>query len=316
VGRPARARALALAAAAGLAAGGIACRHAAPPLPPEELSAPQAPHGGPGPRVALVLGGGAARGFAHVGVLAVLEEARVPVDLIVGTSVGSLVGAIYADGKNRFELERLTRDLERSDFFDFGLGAALFGTGLATGERVERFVRTHVAAARIEDLRIRFVAIATDLDTGEVVLLDRGDVARAVRASSAIPGVFEPVIIDGRTLVDGGVVENLPVHAARLLGVDVVIAVDVTALSGSAKPKNFVEVILRSVNILTNGEVAEAAREADVVLSPQVGALGLMDFDEAAKTAGIAAGEAAARAAMPRIRDAIDRWRARRGAGR
>jgi NTE family protein len=292
-------------------AGGVACRHAPPPLPPALEEAPQAPRDRARPRVAVVLGGGAARGFAHVGVLRVLEEERIPIELIVGTSVGSLVGAIYADGKNRFELERIAKDLDRDDFFDFGLGAALFGTGLATGERVEKFVRKHVGAARIEDLRIPFAAIATDLDSGKVVVLERGEVAVAVRASSAIPGVFQPVELDGKILVDGGVVENLPVHAARALGGDVVIAVDVTALSGRAKPKNFVEVILRSVNILTNEGVAEASREADVVLSPDVGALGLMDFDAPSKAAAIAAGDAAAREALPRIRKAIEGWRGR-----
>ncbi|HEY6100150.1 MAG TPA: patatin-like phospholipase family protein, partial [Anaeromyxobacter sp.] len=238
----------------------------------------------------------------------VLEEARIPVELIVGTSVGSLVGAIYADGRNRFELEQLARALDRDDFFDFGVAPALFGTGLASGDRLEGWVRDHLRARRIEDLRIPYAAVATDLDTGAAVVLRAGDLARAVRASCAVPGVFQPVVQESRLLVDGGVVSNLPVREARALGADVVIAVDVSALAGKARPKNFVEVILRAVNILANEGVEQAAREADVLVSPAVGELGLMDFG--AKGKAIAAGQLAAREALPRIREALARVRA------
>jgi NTE family protein len=283
-----------------------ACR-TVPELPAALRDAPQAPRDDRPPRVAVVLGGGAARGFAHVGVLSVLEEARIPIELVVGTSVGSLVGAMYADGRNRFELEHLARDLERDDFFDFGITPALFGTGLASGDRLEEWAREHLRARRIEDLRIPYAAVATDLDTGAPVVLRSGDLARAVRASCAVPGVFEPVVQEGRLLVDGGVVSNLPVREARALGADVVIAVDVTALAGKARPGNFLEVILRAVNILANEGVEEAAREADVLVAPAVGELGLMDFD--AKGKSIAAGAKAAREALPRIREALGRVR-------
>jgi NTE family protein len=221
---PTRAAPVALAVLLALLAG---CR-AAPTIPPELRALPQAPRDDVPPRVAVVLGGGAARGFAHVGVLRVLEDAGVPVELVVGTSVGSLVGALYADGHNARELEFLARDLDRDDFFDFGLAPALFGSGLARGDRVEGWMRRHLLARRIDELAIPYAAVATDLDDGSVVVLDHGDVASAVRASSAIPGVFEPVHLEGRLLADGGVVANLPVKVARALGADVVIAVDVT----------------------------------------------------------------------------------------
>jgi NTE family protein len=285
-----------------------ACRTAAPrgAAPPP---APSVPALGSPPRVALVLGGGGARGFAHVGVIRVLEDAGVRISLVVGTSVGSLVGALYAGQPDAAELERLARGLERSDFFDFSLAPALFGTGLASGDRLERFVRERVAAQRIEELRLPYAAVATDLGTGEAVVLRSGDVARAVRASSAIPGVFEPVELDGRLLVDGGVARNLPVRIARDLGADVVIAVDVSAIGGDERPKNFVEVILRAVNIVVHAQAEQSRREADVLLTPDVGAVGFIDFDR--NDEAVAAGVAAAQAALPRIREALDGWRAR-----
>jgi NTE family protein len=168
-------------------------------------------------------------------------------------------------------------------------------------------VRRHLGVDDFASLRIPCAAVATDLDTGEPVVLRAGDVARAVRASSAIPGVFEPVSIDGRLLVDGGVARNLPVEVARALGADVVVAVDLTAIEGPARPSNFVEVILRAVNIVVHDEVEAARRQADVLLAPAVGEVGFIDFDR--KDEAIAAGIEAARAALPRIRAAIDGWR-------
>jgi NTE family protein len=281
----------------------LACRTPAPPRLPDLALAPadDLP-----PRVALVLGGGGARGLAYAGVLRVLEEEGIPVEMIVGSSVGSLVGALYASGANRFALDRIAHEVDRDVFFDFGLAPALFGTGLATGERLERFVRTH-APGRIEDLRIPFAAVATDLDTGDVVVLRTGDIGAAVRASCAIPGVFEPVSQSGRLLVDGGVALNLPVRVARDMGADVVIAVDVTALAAKARPpRNFVEVILRAVNIVVHGEVEQARRDADVLLTPDVGEVGFIDFDR--KDEAIAAGAESARAALPQVRAAIAAW--------
>jgi NTE family protein len=239
-------------------------------------------------------------------VLRVLEGARIPVELIVGSSVGSLVGALYAGPWNAQELERIARRLERDDFFDFGIGPALFGTGLASGRRIEAFVRENLPEDRIERLRIPFAAVATDLGSGRPVVLRAGDVALAVRASCAIPGVFEPVLLDGRLLVDGGVVQNLPVKVAREMGADVVIAVDVTAMGAEKAPRNFVEVILRAVNIVVHAEVEDARRDADVFLAPAVGEVGFIEFDR--KLEALAAGIASATAALPRIREVLAAW--------
>jgi NTE family protein len=301
-------RAPSLAVALALALVGAACRTAAPGL----AAAPPAGASGPPPRVALVLGGGGARGFAHVGVIRVLEEAGVPVSLVVGTSVGSLVGALYASDPSAAALERGTQGLGLDDFFDFSLGPFFGkGLGLAAGERLEGFVRGRVAGARIEQLRIPYAAVATDLGTGEAVVLREGDVASAVRASCAIPGVFEPVEREGRLLVDGSVASTLPVRIARELGADVVIAVDVSAIAGETRPRSFVEVFLRAVDLAAHAEVAQARREADVLLAPDVGAVGFLEFDR--KGDARAAGADAARAALPRIREVVEGWRADRG---
>jgi NTE family protein len=283
-----------------------ACRTAAPGLP----AAPPAGADGPPPKIGLVLGGGGARGFAHVGAIRALEEAGVPVALVVGTSVGSLVGALYANNPSAPALERATQGLGLDDFFDFSLGAALFGKrlGLAAGERLEGFMRARVGGTRIEQLRIPYAAVATDLGTGEAVVLRAGDVARAVRASCAIPGVFEPVEQGGRLLVDGSVARTLPVRIARQLGADVVIAVDVSAIAGEPRPRSFVEVFLRALDLAAHAEVAQSRREADVLLAPEVGAVGFLEFDR--KGDAVAAGAAAARAALPRIREVVERWRA------
>src|SRR3989304_9422408 len=155
------------------------------------------------PRVALVLGGGAARGFAHVGVIRILEQEKIPIHMIVGTSVGSLIGAIYAAELDSLDLEITAFQLERDDLLDYSV--LTIKKGRIVGERLERFVSQKVHVARIEDLKIPFAAVATDIRTGERVVLNSGPLARAVRASCALPGIFQPVEMNGRLLVDGGV---------------------------------------------------------------------------------------------------------------
>ncbi|HSQ78718.1 MAG TPA: patatin-like phospholipase family protein, partial [Nitrospirota bacterium] len=163
------------------------------------------------PKIALVLGGGAARGFAHIGVIRALEQEKVPIDMIVGTSVGSLIGAIYANDTNSFELEWTAFTLEKDDLFDYALFSAITGMGVVKGDKLEDFVKTKITTANIENLKLPFTAVATDLNRGTHVVLDRGSVAKAVHASSAIPGVFSPVDYQGRVLVDGGFLDNIPI---------------------------------------------------------------------------------------------------------
>jgi NTE family protein len=284
-----------------------ACR-TAPPVPPPAAAAPDVPE----PRIALVLGGGAARGFAHIGVIRVLEQERIPVDLVVGTSVGSLIGAIYASDKDSFELEWTAFQLEKDDLFDFGLVNAFIGMGYARGEKLESFVKARVKQPTIEQLRIPFAAVATDLNWGERVVLDRGPVARAVRASSAIPGVFEPVMHQGKLLVDGGVVDNIAVDVAREKGADLVVAVDISENLGNTNIKNLVDVMLQATNIMFARNVAALRGGADVLVTPAVGDVGTLDFTQ--KKRCMQAGIEAGRKAVPAIRKAVEEWKRKKAA--
>ena len=276
----------------------------APPAPPP---APVVVLPPPEPRIALVLGGGAARGFAHIGVIRVLEQEKIPIHRIVGTSVGSLIGAIYAADMNSFELEWTAFSLEKEHIFDFGVFNAFTGMGPVKGDRLEEFVRTKVPVANIENLKLPFAAVATDLNYGTRVVLDRGSVAKAVRASSAIPGVFNPVPHEGRLLVDGGVIDNIPIAVARELGADLVIAVDISEHVTNLNVTNVVDVVLQSINIIFKENVGFRKKDADVLITPEVGAVGSFDFTQ--KKRLMQAGIDAARVAAPAIHLRIDEWK-------
>lgn len=269
-----------------------------PPSPPLEISIP---------KVALVLSGGAARGFAHVGVIRALEQEKIPIDLIVGTSVGSLIGAIYASDRNSFELEWTAFQLEKDSLFDYGMFTAITGMGLAKGAKLEEFVKTKVTTANIEDLKIPFAAVATDLNLGKRVVLDRGPVVKAVHASSAIPGVFEPVRHQGRLLVDGGVTDNIPIGVAREMGADIVIAVDISENVENYNITNLVDVMLQAVNIMFNENVLSHKKDADVLITPAVGKVAMLDFTQ--KKQCMQAGIEATRKAMPELKAKIADWR-------
>jgi NTE family protein len=260
----------------------------------------------PKPKIALVLGGGAARGFAHIGVIRVLEQEKIPIDMIVGTSVGSLIGVIYASDQNSFELEWTAFTLEKDHLFDFGVLGAFTGMGPVRGDKLEEFVRTKVPAANIENLKVPFAAVATDLNRGTRVVLDRGPVAKAVRASSAIPGVFNPVEHQGKLLVDGGVVDNIPIAVAREKGADIVIAVDISENVTNYNVTNVVDVVLQSVNIMFNQNVEHRKKNADILISPAVGNVAMLDFTQ--KKRCMQAGIDAARKAMPELKNRIADW--------
>jgi len=261
----------------------------------------------PRPQIALVLGGGAARGFAHVGVIRALEQEKIPVDLIVGTSVGSLIGAIYAHDRNSFELEWTAFSLEKDQIFDYGLLNALTGMGLAKGEKLEAFVKSKVPVANIEELQIPYAAVATDLNRGMKIVLDKGSVAKAVRASSAIPGVFQPVEHQGKLLVDGGVIDNVPVSVAREKGADIVIAVDIGQQVNNFNISNVIDVMLQAITIMGAENAGVRKREADILIAPQIGDVGMLDFTQ--KKRCMQAGIEATHKMIPEIRSKIDAWR-------
>lgn len=264
--------------------------HPAPPPPPRP------------PKVGLVLGGGGARGFAEIGVLRVLEQEKIPIHLVVGTSVGSLIGALYADTANVLDVEFEAVQLTEDDIFDKSLLSFLSG-GFVKGERLERFLEQRLKHQTIETLRVPFAAVATDLRTGETVVFDRGSVAKAVHASAAIPGVFVPVIHEGRTLVDGGVTNPIPVDVARKLGAEVVIAVAIPADVPAEAPRAPVQIALHASTLMAAEIGWCRAKEAEVLIRPEVGPVAYDDFTQ--KKRLIDAGAAAARAALPQIHRVI-----------
>jgi len=253
------------------------------------------------PKVALVLGGGAARGFAHIGVIRVLERERIPIDLIVGTSVGSLIGAIYAAHRDSFELEWIAFSLQREDIFDFSLFSSK--TGPVKGDKLETFINDHISIKDIEEFSIPYCAVAADLNTGEPVVFDRGPVAKAVRASSSIPGVFTPLVYEEKTLVDGGVLGNLAPEIARQKGADIVIAVDIGRNVVNQNTNNLIDIILQAISIMSNKIDSYKRKDADVVIAPNVGDVGMMDFTR--KKECMVAGMEAAREAMPAIQSLL-----------
>jgi NTE family protein len=261
----------------------------------------QKPSIGSKPRVGLVLSGGASRGFAHVGVIKVLEEEGIPIDIVVGTSAGSLTGAMYAHYADADILEKKAREMEVDDIFDFSIIS--IGLGVVKGERILKFVEKNIGVKNIEELKIPFAAVATDIYTGDRVVFKRGSISTAVRASSAIPGVFKPVSVGQRLLVDGGVVDNLPIDVARSMGADIVIAVDISSKSTNYRINTVVDVILQTINIMGSEINKYKVKDSDVVIRPDVSGVGMIDFSK--KDYLFLQGERAARKAIPEIRRAM-----------
>ena len=236
------------------------------------------------PRIGLALGGGAARGFAHIGVIQVLEENGIKPDLVVGTSAGSLVATLYASGKNGLALAAMADSMDESAITDW----AFPGRGLIRGEALARFVREATGGKTIEQMRMPLGIVATDLDNGSPVLFQRGDAGIAVRASSAVPAVFQPVRIGTREYVDGGLVSPVPVRFARQMGAELVIAVDISAVPDGAATGDPMRMLLQTFAIMSRSINAFELREADVVLRPKLNDVSSADF--AARKRSIQAG--------------------------
>ena len=295
--RAAHRRLLALAALAGLA-GCQTTPQAPPPAAPPAPPPPQPPVLRP-PRVGLALGGGAARGFAHIGVIQVLEEAGIPIDLVAGTSAGSLVAALYAAGRNGAMLARVALAMDESAITDW----AFPGRGLIRGEALARYVREQTGGKLIEQLPLPLGIVATDLDNGQAVLFQRGDVGAAVRASSAVPAIFQPVKIGTREYVDGGLVSPVPVRFARQMGADLVIAVDISSPpDGNATGDPF-KLLLQTFAIMGRSINQFELKDADVVLRPRLAGMSGADFS--ARQRAINAGRDAATAALPALRQRL-----------
>lgn len=289
--------------AASLLVGCAMLPHAAEEAPPdlqavrmEQLLAPEreAP-------LALVLGGGGLRGFAHLGVLQALDEAGIRPDLVVGSSAGAIVGAAYASGLQPAQLLVVARALRVASLIDFSPG----GGGLMRGRRIAAWVDDLVAHKPMQQFAIRYAAVATDLRSGEPVVLERGTAGAAAQASAAVPGVTAPLTLaDGTQLIDGGLSSLVPVRVARALGAKVVIAVDIYCHSPRAEGRSALAVAGRALQGQNCRLAAPEIAEADVLIAPVVRVASLSDRDE--QDVAVQAGYLAAKAALPRIRAMLE----------
>ena len=253
--------------------GGIAAvaSAASAPASPPVVAPPPPPRR---PRIGLALGGGAARGFAHIGVIQALEENGVVPDLVVGTSAGSVVAALFASGRSGRELAAIADAMDETAFADWSYP----GRGLIRGEALARFIREKTNHRQIEQMKIPLGVAATDLDSGQPILFRRGDTGTAVRASSAVPAVFQPVRIGGREYVDGGLSAPIPVHHAREMGAEFVIAVDISAVPEGNPTGDAARMLLQTFAIMGKGLKTYELRDADVVLQPALAGVSGADF--------------------------------------
>ncbi|MCW4455265.1 patatin-like phospholipase family protein [Flavobacterium sp. MXW15] len=250
-------------------------------------------------KIGIALGGGAAKGFAHIGVIKMLEANGFEPVVVSGTSAGSVVGALYASGMDAFEMQQKAVALDQASIRD----VRLFSGGLVQGQKLQDYVNAQVGNKPAEKLHKPFAAVATQLETGDRAVFVRGNVGQAVRASSSIPGVFEPVPIGKAHYVDGGVVSPVPVDAARQLGADFVIAVDISSKATGTTPTGMLGIVNQSIAIMGQRLGEQELARADVIIRPQVLDIGATDFEQRGRA--ILEGEKAAMAAMPQIRARI-----------
>jgi NTE family protein len=264
---------------------------------PVSVVAPKKP-----PKIGLALGGGAARGFAHIGVIQVLEEAGIRPTLVTGTSAGSLVAALYASGKSPTQLQQLAEAMDEATFADWTL--PIFSRGMLRGEALARYVQTAVSGRLIEDMALPLGIVATDLHSGLGVLFQRGDTATAVRASSAVPAIFQPVRIAGRDYVDGGLVSPVPVRYARQMGADLVIAVDISSAPESNPAGDTLQILMQTFTIMGKSINTLELRDAEVVVRPALNGVSSADFT--ARRRSILAGREAMLQRLPQLKAAIE----------
>ena len=251
-------------------------------------------------KVGLALGGGAARGFAHVGVIKALESQGIDVEIVTGTSAGSLVGALYAAGHNGFALQKMALNMDEATISDWTVPLFAKSTGVIKGVGLQNYVNKEVRQVPIEKLKKMFGAVATELNTGHAVLFRRGNTGMAVQASSAVPGVFQPVRISNKLYVDGGLVAPVPVKYAREMGADFVIAVNISAQPDDQASSSSLNVVMQSFSIMGQTINRHELKDADIVIRPELPDMKGSDFG--GRNLAILAGEHAAMLAMPEIK--------------
>ena len=247
--------------------------------------------------VALALGGGASKGFAHIGIIKVLKENNIPVKVVTGTSAGSIVGSLYASGMSPDRLELEAEILGKTDLVDLTLSSS----GFIKGEKLQNYINQKVGNRPIQQLPIKFAAVATDFESGKAVAFNRGNVGQAVRASASIPNVFQPTTIGGRRYVDGGLSQPVPVSAAKKQGANFILAVDISARPVKNVNQGFFSYLDQTFNVMSIPLLQHELGQANVVIKPQVLEMGSIGgFDQ--KRRAIQLGEEAARAALPEIK--------------
>jgi NTE family protein len=277
-----------------------------PPAPtqPDPIPTP-APTPKPSLKIALALGGGAARGFAHIGVIKALEAQGIVPDIVVGTSAGSVVGALYAAGMSGFDLQKLALEMQEDMVSDWTLP----DRGVLKGEALQDFINQKLNNRSIQKLPRPLGVVATDLQSGEMVLFRQGNTGMAVRASSAVPGVFQPVEISGREYVDGGLTSPVPAQSARAMGADFVIAVDISNVTRRDKLTGTLDILLQTFAIMGHAISNHELEDADVVIRPRMAAVSSTDFED--RHLAILEGEKAAAAVMPELKARLARARER-----
>lgn len=256
------------------------------------------------PVIAIALGGGGAKGFAHIGVLKVLESHGIKAKIVTGTSAGSFVGSLYASGKTPYQLQQIALNFKESDIRDLTLNRQ----GFIQGQKLQDFVNKNVANKPIEQFPIRFAAVATRLDNGRRADFIKGNAGQAVRASCSIPNVFVPATIGGTKYVDGGLVSPIPVKTAKDMGADIVIAVDISARPDSSKAANMFGLLDQTINIMGQQSINEELDQATIVITPKVGHIGTLDLKASNET--ILEGEKAAQLKIRAIQKAITDFKA------
>lgn len=251
------------------------------------------------PVIALALGGGGAKGFSHIGVIKVLESHGIKPQIVTGTSAGSFVGSIYASGKTPYQLQEIALKLEEADIRDLTVSRQ----GFVVGQKLQDYVNRQVSNKPIEQFPKRFAAVATELDSGKRVDFIKGNAGQAVRASCSIPNVFIPASIGGKKYVDGGLVSPIPVETARNMGADIVIAVDISARPKNAKSMNLWGLLDQTINIMGQQSINYELKQADIVITPQVGHLGVLDLK--ARNESVLEGEQAAQKHIPQIKQIL-----------
>ncbi|MDA5107820.1 MULTISPECIES: patatin-like phospholipase family protein [Brevibacillus] len=257
------------------------------------------------PKVGLALGSGGARGFAHIGVLKALEANGIEVDMLAGSSMGSLIAAVYANGIEPHMMEKLALNLKRKHWLDLTVPSL----GFVAGEKIKQLIRLLTHGKRIEELPKELAVVATDIETGERVVFREGPVDQAVRASISIPGIFVPERVGDRLLVDGGVIDRVPITVIRDMGADLVIAVDVAQFDTPMKVTTIFDVIAQTIDVMEREILRHQILAADLVIRPDVGHYSSIAYTGVEEI--IALGERAGLDSVERIKELIADWEAK-----